>query len=129
MLVYLAGPIGGCTDSEAISWRREARAVLGDECCLDPMRRDYRGAEDKAAEEIVELDKADIEASDVILANCWQASWGTPMEIFYAHSLGKPVVVIVPSGGRVSPWLRYHAASVCESLGDALTETRGLAAS
>lgn len=125
-LVYLAGPINGCTDDEAINWREEVKLRLGERNCLDPMERDYRGKEDSHVNEIVEGDKTDIQLADLMLANCWQVSWGTAMEIFYAHSIGKPVIAIVPPKARVSPWLRYHAA-VYHSLNEVLAvlETMG----
>lgn len=120
-LVYLAGPINGCTDDEAVSWRELAKAQIGMDCCLDPMRRDYRGREGEFTAEIVEADKADIFACGLVLANCWQQSTGTSMEVFYAHSIGKPVIAVVPPGAPVSPWLKYHA-TVRDSLGEAINE-------
>lgn len=108
MLIYLAGPIRGCTDDEAITWREVVKVRIGAHNCLDPMRRDYRGREGEFVAEIVESDEADILACDFVLANCWQMSWGTPMEIYHAHSTGRPVIAVVKPGA-VSPWLAYHA--------------------
>jgi len=34
------------------------------------------------------------------------------MEILFAWTLGKPVVVINETNKPVSPWLRYHATSI-----------------
>lgn len=119
MRVYLCGPINGCTDDEATSWREVAKAELGPDNCIDPMRRDYRGREDSHVTEIVEGDKNDISSCDAVLANCWHASWGTAMEIYLAHLFCKPVIAVVPPG-PVSPWLRYHCALVTTSLDDAL---------
>ena len=109
MITYLAGPINGCTDDEANNWRDLAKKRLGDENCLDPMRRDYRGIEDESVNEIVHGDLTDIENSYVMLANCWQVSWGTAMEIRYAYDIGLRVIAVLPPDTRVSPWLRYHA--------------------
>lgn len=117
--LYLAGPINGCTDDEANTWRDQVKAKFGEANCVDPMRRDYRGKEDESVAEIVHGDLADIDDSDVMLANCWQVSWGTAMEIHYAHTIGKRVIAILPTDVRVSPWLRYHA-EVVHSLDDAL---------
>jgi nucleoside 2-deoxyribosyltransferase len=117
--VYLAGPINGCTDDEANNWRDIAKTRLGARNCIDPMRRDYRGREEQCVTEIVDGDKNDISSSDVVIANCWQVSWGTAMEIHFAHSLSKPVIAVAPPGARVSPWLRYHAVIV-RSLDEAL---------
>lgn len=106
--VYLAGPINDCTDAEAMDWRTEATASLaGEYRVLDPMRRDYRGREAEHVTELVEGDKADIRASDVVLVNADRPTWGTAMEVQYAHDQGKRVVAFC--AGSVSPWLRYHA--------------------
>lgn len=90
--------------------------LLPDLIFLDPMDRDYRGREDQFVDEIVELDKADIDNCDIVVANCWQPSWGTAMEIHYAHSLGKRIVVIMPPGVKQSPWLVYHVDAFAYSL-------------
>jgi hypothetical protein len=120
-ITYLAGPINGCTDNEAINWREVAKARLGDRYCLDPMRRDYRGREDECVDEIVAGDLADIAASDVMLANCWQVSWGTAMEIFYASSvLDMLVYAVLPPDARVSPWLRHYAHVISRDLNEAI---------
>ena len=119
MITYLAGPINGCTDDEANNWRDLAKKRLGVENCLDPMRRDYRGIEDQSTEAIVHGDLEDIDSSDVMLANCWQVSWGTAMEIFYAAERGIRVFAVVPKTAKISPWLRYHA-EIFFDLDDAL---------
>jgi nucleoside 2-deoxyribosyltransferase len=118
MYVYLAGPINGCTDDEALTWRDTVRYRVN-ATCIDPMRRDYRGREDECVNDIVEMDKKDIDRADIVLANCWQVSWGTAMEILYAWEHRKRVIAVVPDGVRVSPWLRYHA-EVMRSLDEAL---------
>ena len=120
-LVYLAGPINGCTDDESTTWREIVKDALGEDNCLDPMRRDYRGIEDESVNEIVQGDIEDITLSDVVLANCWQASFGTAMETWHAsQSLGKPVVSVTPPGAPVSPWLRYISFAVVDNLDDGI---------
>jgi len=84
------------------------------------MRRDYRGRESECVNEIVELDKLDVEECDVVLANCPKPSVGTSMEVFYAHQLGKTVVSIVPEKEKASPWLNYHSTVLVESMADAV---------
>jgi len=121
MKVYLAGPIDHCTDAEASDWRETCKKRLGEENCLDPMRRDYRGRE-HLYREIVELDLADVDRCDVVLANCWKGGWGTPMEIMYAWMNDIPILVVVPPDlPFVSPWLQYHAQDIYTSLDNALT--------
>lgn len=119
-VVYLAGPINGCTDDEANNWRDVVKDKVGADNCLDPMRRDYRGIEDQSVNEIVIGDLTDINDSDVMLANCWQVSWGTAMEIHYAHGNGLRVIVIIPEGTRISPWLRYHSDAIVHNIDEAL---------
>ena len=123
MIFYLAGPIAGCTDEEANDWRSYVKSRVGEENCLDPMRRDYRGHENDYAAEIVAADRKDIEDSDIVLANCWKVSWGTAMEIFYAHSIGKRVLAVVPAFLPVSPWV-FHHSEVYTSLEEALGACR-----
>lgn len=123
-VVYLCGPINDCTDDECTTWREKAKKHLPK--TLDPMRRDYRGREADCVEEIVEADVEDILNSDILLAFCPKPSVGTSMEIFFAHSLGMPVVTVVPEGASWSPWLTYHttypvrtldlALKICNSL-------------
>jgi hypothetical protein len=124
--IYMAGPINGCTDDEAHGWRdgfmKNLRPYGYD--FRDPMVRDYRGREDECVNEIVEFDKEDIDKSDIFVAYCWQVSWGTGMEIHYAWGLnhtpdtlvGPEILLVVPDGARISPWLRYHSDRIFGSL-------------
>lgn len=116
--VYLAGPINGCTDEEAHGWRDRARGMIRGPC-VDPMVRDYRGAEELVpARHVVDPDVRDIAGCAVVLAMCARPSWGTAMEIAIAkRELGRTVVAVCP--GVVSPWISYHADLVCRTLEDA----------
>lgn len=110
MKVYLCGPINGKDDDEAVTWRDFVKQELGAENCTDPMRRDYRGRESHAgvSEEIVGGDLIDIIGADVVLVNAsLGGSWGTAMEVFFAHSRGKHVIAW-GAGDNPSPWLREH---------------------
>lgn len=125
--VYLCGPINGCTDEEANGWRDLAKYYLQyyDKDAftvrtpkmipIDPMKRDYRGQEGDTYREIVDLDKLDIRNSDALLVYYEKPSVGTSMEIFYAWTLGKPIVVVTPSGTNISPWLKYHSTKIIYS--------------
>ena len=115
--IYLSGPIAGCTDDEANSWRD----VFAGMCSLhaidtlNPMRRDYRNADRIALRnEIVELDKHDIDCSDALVVYFSKPSVGTAMEVLYAWQQHKPVVTIVPpdSVTLLSPWLVYHSTTI-----------------
>lgn len=133
MKIYLAGPINGCNDDEATTWRewfKYCRDQLEPEVMpnggklpvrlegvewVDPMSRDYRGRELTNYREIVDLDKRDISGSDFIVVMYTKPSVGTSMEVYYAWSIGKPVIVINESGEQVSPWLIYHSTTIVES--------------
>lgn len=117
--LYLCGPINGCTDAEANDWRQAVIAAWPGRC-IDPMVRDYRGREAEAFQEIVEMDKADVDACDVLLVNYDRPSVGTSMEVLYAWERGKQVIVVCRPDAPISPWLRYHAHSVVFSFADAL---------
>jgi nucleoside 2-deoxyribosyltransferase len=110
--VYLAGPINGCTDAEALDWRDDMTRRLNGFNVISPMTRDYRGKESESVEEIVEGDKADIDGSDIVIAFCPKPSVGTSMEVFYAFEIGKIVIVYAPPGAPISPWLKYHSHQI-----------------
>jgi len=99
-------------------WRDCARKHLPS--VIDPLDRDYRGRElhPGAAAEIVEGDKAAIDACSAVLVYFEGPSVGTAMEILYAWQLKIPVIV-VNAAGRPSPWLVYHATQIVICLGDA----------
>src|SRR5262245_54473935 len=121
--LYLCGPINGCTDEECKDWRELAKVAWGGPT-IDPMRRDYRGKEDQAYDEIVELDKIDVMNADAILVNYDKPSVGTSMEVLYAFERGKLVVVVAKKGERISPWLRYHSHKITNSFTEALSYLR-----
>ena len=109
MIVYLCGPITGCSDEECKAWRQFAKNELVPIKVLDPMRRDYRGEELAHIREIVEEDKLDIERSDVLLVNYAGPSAGTLMEIIYGWEKGKRIVLVADPEVELSPWVIYHS--------------------
>lgn len=115
-VVYLGGPINGCTDEEAHGWRESVKPLLEARgyTALDPMVRDYRGRELEPgiAAEIVENDKEDIGQSDTLLMSCPKPSVGTSMEVYFGYSIGKRVICVLPEGAPISPWLQYHATEI-----------------
>ncbi len=120
--VYLCGPINGCTDEEAKDWRAEVKRYFL--ASIDPMKRDYRGKELTNYREIVDLDKRDIRNSDIILVNYDKPSVGTSMEVFYAWTLGIPVIVWCKSDAKPSPWLIYHSTSIVHSLDEVIAKIK-----
>lgn len=117
-MIYLCGPINGCTDAEANNWRSAVKAHFAN--TIDPMVRDYRGKEAHAYREIVDLDKRDVRQADVILVNYDKPSVGTSMEVFYAWTLGKPVIVWCRQDAVISPWLRYHSTCIVHSMAEVI---------
>lgn len=118
MKIYLAGPINGCSDSEANDWRSAFKKLHSN--VLDPMARDYRGKEAENVAGIVEGDKSDIDACDAVLVWFERPSVGTSMEVLYAWERKKPVVVVNKSGKPISPWLAYHSIAIVNSADEAL---------
>lgn len=121
--VYLAGPINGCTRGEANNWRDELAADLADVGIVgvSPLRCEpligsdrYGGCETngKPANEIYTdprfgVPKAiksknyiDVHVCDVVVAylpkeaNDRRPSYGTIMEIAWAHEARKPVILV-----------------------------------
>lgn len=117
MITYLCGGINGLSDAECKDWRDLAKEQLT--ATLDPMRRDYRGMEASNVQEIVRFDLQDIAHCDCVLVNAERPSWGTAMEIVYAHVLGKPIYAFC-SSPTPSPWLVYHCTQVLPTLAAAL---------
>ena len=123
--IYLCGSINGLTDAEAKGWRDEVKAaLLMDYGFLDPMRNDYRGNEAGHAASIVKQDLYDIDNSDIVLVNATRPSWGTAMEVYYAHSWGKEVIAFGVPVDRASPWLEYHTDHRFETMAEALDHLR-----
>ena len=119
--VYLAGP------PFAEEYRRRAVALAeaaGWEP-VDPMRRDFRGRTEGHEEEIVSADLDDIRSCDAVLADFTEPDEGTAMEAWYAHGLGKPVVVYT-AGRTPHPWTVYVAAAVHAELEDAVQALESL---
>lgn len=112
--IYLAGAINGCTDEECKDWRGMIKSDWPFQS-VDPMDRDYRGMELTHYREIVDLDKRDIRGSDVVVVNYVKPSTGTSMEVLYAWTIGKPVIIVAKEGERLSPWLIYHSTSITNS--------------
>lgn len=123
LTVYLCGGINALSDAEAKDWREEAKRRLDGERFdfLDPMRRDYRGKERENSADIVKNDLDDIKWSDLILVNASRPSWGTAMEIVYAHSQGARIIAFgIEDASKASPWLMYHCAAILQTLEQAI---------
>lgn len=120
-IIYLAGPIAGCDDHECKDWRDIlCTTYASDHKFLNPLRRDYRGRERGNIPAIIQLDKKDIRQCDLMLVNFTRPSVGTSMEMFYAYTLDKPIIVVHKYKGPTSPWLTYHATAILNTIGDAM---------
>ena len=119
-LVYLAGPIYE-QDDTCVRWRKATHKLLMKKniMCLKPTDADYRGRETIAGipEQIVKRDKTDIMTCDTLLAKCDHPSYGTAMEIMFAWSLHKQIIVLTNS---YSPWIRYHADHIFPTVDEAI---------
>lgn len=114
--VYLGGPIHQCTEDQCTLWRRKATRELSlYYLVVDPVDRENDGS--RTNKIIVEGDKKDIDACNVLLVNWWKPSCGTAMEILYAWERKKLILTI--AGGDQSPWLRYHSTKIFGTLAEA----------
>lgn len=109
--VYLAGP------PFADEYRRRAETLIRQAGWepVDPMRRDFRGRTEGNEEAIVDGDLAEIESCDALLAAFVSPDEGTAMEAWFAHSIGKRVVVYT-GGTPPHPWVVYVGDAVHEDL-------------
>lgn len=110
--IYLTGDVVESTDFAGLSesepdWRTRALTKL--------QRYGMRvvnpivgvGATDESLEKRVRRALDLIDQADAVLANIKKPSYGTPMEIFYAHRRGKMVTVVGQS--PFSPWVLSHS--------------------
>ena len=119
LIIYLCGGINALSDKECNEWRSTVKNQLEDRFdFLDPMRRDYRGKEDKLYQQIVKNDLEDIRKADYILALANRPSWGTAMEIYEAIQ-HKPVITIC-NQKNISPWLRFNSSVIFKTIDEAI---------
>jgi nucleoside 2-deoxyribosyltransferase len=146
--VYLSGPITGGSDRSIETWRhlitrRLAKTVqvvdpasyyyeagvayLKAETPLQAAKRLRHGAH------VVQRSQSLIEGCDLVLANLLEsperASIGAVGEIFLAHALDKPVIIVRQQHGNVHDHAMLNAIAerICHSLDDAATAIGELA--
>lgn len=124
--VYLAGPIKGCDQGEIHQWRDHATSRL--KCkVINPSIRDFsRSDPNSCLNDIVDPDKREIDSCSILLANCWQVSVGTSMEILYAWEHNKLVVTVVPKDELVSAWIIAHSHKIFHNTCDAIDYINGI---
>lgn len=110
MNIYLAGPMDNCSKEYQTGWRQKVIRYFNDYNSirdtkdrvnlLDPCRRPHDA--DLTSREIYDLDIKDVRNSDLILVDTrpiQRPSWGTAMEIMYAHEVCKIPVIGWNDGG------------------------------
>ena len=132
--IYLAGPILGMTTHQAKNWRDYAIMRLTSLShinniengkrkfdCLDPPRRQCTKENPMTNNEIVLLDKKDVEDADIIIVNYNAPSIGTAMEVLYAHQLNKIILAFtnLPEESQ-SPWMQYHCTRIFKSVDETI---------
>lgn len=117
--LYLAGGIWGVKDP--FGWRHDVTQMLPPNWeAIDPLKLSggiFKEGDDP--EKLVETDLTAIEESDALLCRIDTPSWGSAMELFYAHELCYPTIGLrldkhhsLPPG----PWLRVHCTVIVYSL-------------
>lgn len=119
-VIYLAGPMLGCTDDAMSAWRNKVKKALGHKYdFIDPVLIEVKDEDEKDNhKEVVEGDLAVIRKSDIVLAYCWKASPGTSMELVYSHVVYEKHVVVVNI--IKSGWIKYHSAIQSKTLEEAI---------
>lgn len=153
-VVYVAGPMAGCTYEEADDWRQRVRTALPECDVRSPMRgknflKDMEtipaGGGEKQADElaktavdaavssqhaIVMRDHWDVTQADIVIANLTNApfvSIGTCFELAWCWEQQKPVIVVMPEGNpNEHPFVREAAYIVVDTLNEALFVARKL---
>ncbi len=120
--VFLSGPIRGISREESLKWREECAKILSNNFIVCHA---LRGREEKETLPDPRLaivrDKTDIDSSDIVLVNDTNrdaSMIGTAMEVIYAHTKGK-VVVIFGTEHEKDYWLNYHSHVRVPALEDA----------
>jgi len=121
-IIFLSGPMRGIPKKEGIAWREKAKKLLGKKF---KVLHAYRGREKKETfpdpRGAVIRDKNDIMKAEIIIVNDTYENVsmiGTSMEVFYAYSLNK-VVIIFGNAHKGDYWLDYHSHIRVNSLEEA----------
>jgi len=130
--IYLVGPIAGCDVGEAKNWRDDIRTLLPENVIgVDPLRCEEHvgGRYDdvdawltgdprfNTAEAIAAKNEFDTRSCDMVLAympkslNERRPSYGSVVELAWAHMLGKPVILVSDDPYLMSHPLIKHVTS------------------
>jgi len=120
-MFYLAGPIEGCNREAMVAWRSHAEAflLLHSQKVFNPTRRiefhiqlndsSYSNS-NNICNRIVKQDLADIDKCNIIIADVRRASGkgtGTSMELMYAHTKGKIIILWADEEDILHPFYEY----------------------
>lgn len=122
-LVYLAGPISGCSQEQILGWRALAEETLSDYGIRTLCPIDVKSNWDAIGEAAILRDKIDVQRCDIVLMNLLGASYvsiGTMVELGWADAYGKPVVLVMEPGNvHTHGFVRSLARFKCSSLAEA----------
>ena len=111
-LVYLSGPMEHVSEEEGRGWREEAKVLLAshDLEAIDPYDFEQESSIPKL---LVKADLYWILRSQGMIINASQdvVTWGTPMEVIWAH-MHRTISVAFVGDLNASPWLTAHARIV-----------------
>lgn len=128
-VIFLSGPMRGVLRKEGIEWRKKAESLLKKDFIVLHAYRgrekketfpDYRGA--------VIRDKQDIRRCDLMIVNDEfknVSMIGTSMEVFFAHSLDKPVIIF-GEAHKEDYWLNAHSHIRTKNLKEACALSKKL---
>ena len=142
-LVYLAGPIAGCTYKGCVGWRDYAIAQLAPFGIvgLSPMRcKEYLAKEESikasyntvmsCGKGVTARDRWDTSRCDVVLVNflgATEVSKGTIMEIAWADILRKPIVLTIDEGNvNDHPMIRNVSGFIVPTLDEGVEVVKAL---
>ncbi len=126
---YLSGALSALLDPRETKafYERVAAACEGEGVDLylphqvsDPLLRP-----DLTPREVYDLDRSQIERSELVIAYVGVASLGVGCEVEIAHALGIPVLLLYESDARISRMLRGNPAVVAEIAFDSYEEAPG----
>lgn len=120
--VYLAGAIFG-HDDRGQSWREIAIRALLPILDWNPLNPNTVEVDKVTLHDLVAGDYAAILGCQAMIAFVGEKSWGTAMEIAFAHQHGVPVIAW-PDVRPCSLWLQYHVTTFSQTLQDAIGELK-----
>lgn len=132
--VYAAGPMEGMTVDAMTGWRNDFKVMLNKEgmVMLDPCRRMpyHNGDSINIARSLFKMDLMDIDNSDAVFFDMRRVvgkAWGTSMEMMYAWTKDKPLVVRVRPEEPKHPFIEAMATATVYDLCEAIDTIKSLA--